>query len=308
MTLPAGRSSDTPLKLKKLVVMGGIMAQIVCVHGIAQQLKGPETLAVEWRTALRDGMRLAGANPHQLPPEESVQVAFYGDLFRGREKGDSPFRLADIEEGVEADLVIAWAAAAGLDQPYADQNRAEEKSGWAPRSIQRSAEALLRVPFFARLTERSFVGALKQVQWYLTEPSTREAVRERVSRLLSSDTRLVIGHSLGSVVAYEVLCRTTLTSAPSFITLGSPIGLPKLVFDRLDPAPVNGQGSWPSATSWTNIADIHDIVACVKNLSPLFGGRIEDIEVNNEALAHDIGPYFTARETGEAVLKALRAS
>lgn len=285
------------------------MARILCVHGIAQQLKGPETLALEWRAALRDGLRLAGATLDELPSEEAVEVAFYGDLFRGRksEATDVPFELVDIDEGLETDLVMTWAAEAGLDQ--SDEESATGKAGRAPRSVQKVAAALLEIPFFARLTDRYLVGALKQVRWYLTEPETRQVVRRRLADLLSPETSLVIAHSLGSVVAYEVLCRTTLPVAPALVTLGSPLGLRNLVFDRLDPAPVNGKGSWPgTTTSWTNVADMQDIVASVKNLNPLFDGRVDDVEVNNEALAHDIGPYFTAPQTGAAVLKALRVA
>jgi hypothetical protein len=59
------------------------MADIVCVHGIAQQLQGSELLAQEWRAALRDGMR-GSSQKSDLPSDADVAVAFYGDLFRGR--------------------------------------------------------------------------------------------------------------------------------------------------------------------------------------------------------------------------------
>ena len=42
------------------------MARIVGVHGIAQQLRGPELLRAEWAPAVRDGITLSGA---KLPPK-----------------------------------------------------------------------------------------------------------------------------------------------------------------------------------------------------------------------------------------------
>ena len=283
------------------------MAHVICVHGIAQQLQGSELLAQEWRTALRDGMHLAGAEPADLPAHSEIEVAFYGDLFRGRKKArgaaSTPFEPVDIEAGLEAELLMAWADAA---EAQAD-TLSPTKSGRAPSSVQKIATALLKLPFFLPLADRLLVGALKQVRWYLTEPETRRAVRERLSSLVTPDTRLVIGHSLGSVVAYEVLCQILPPIAPAFITLGSPLGLPKLVFDQLDPAPANGRGRWPSSTrTWTNIAANNDIVAAVKRLAPLFAEFVEDVVVNNEAKAHDVRPYLTAAETGAAVLGALR--
>lgn len=86
------------------------MALILCVHGIGQQLKGPEIVANEWRAAMRDGMRLAGAKREELPCNEDIAVTFYGDLFRenAMKGGDPPFKFADIDEGFEADLVRSW--------------------------------------------------------------------------------------------------------------------------------------------------------------------------------------------------------
>jgi hypothetical protein len=87
-----------------------IVALILCVHGIGQQLKGPEIVANEWRAAMRDGMRLAGAKSEELPRNEDIGVTFYGDLFREEDmKGrDPPFQLVDIGEGFETDLVRSW--------------------------------------------------------------------------------------------------------------------------------------------------------------------------------------------------------
>jgi hypothetical protein len=171
------------------------------------------------------------------------------------------------------------------------------------------AVVLLRNPFFAALTERLLVGLIKQVSRYFTEPETRQLARERLSRLLGPESRLVVAHSLGSIVAYEVLCAAVPPIAPALITLGSPLGLPNLIFHRLEPKPVDDRGRWPgSTTDWTNVADRHDIVALVKKLSPLFGERVRDVLVDNEAQAHDVGAYLTAQCTGEAALAALRAA
>ena len=78
----------------------------------------------------------------------------------------------------------------------------------------------------------------------------------------------VIGHSLGSVVAYEYLCRYQPASVELLVTLGSPLGIPNLVFDRLTPAPSSGAGAWPGAVAdWVNVADPDDIVALRKHLA-----------------------------------------
>ena len=53
--------------------------RILCIHGIGQQLSGEETLALQWRAALRDGMRRAGAQACELPTDsDSMEIYFVG--------------------------------------------------------------------------------------------------------------------------------------------------------------------------------------------------------------------------------------
>jgi hypothetical protein len=92
----------------------------------------------------------------------------------------------------------------------------------------------------------------------------------------------------------------------AFVSLGSPLGIRTLLFDRLDPAPQRGVGLWPQGLdTWVNIADRGDVVALVKCLQPLFGDGVRDRCVDNGAKAHDARPYLTAVETGEAIASAL---
>ena len=52
----------------------------------------------------------------------------------------------------------------------------------------------------------AFVGNLKQVTAFLTDRSVRDLVLARVCEEVGEGTRVVIGHSPGSVVAYEYVC------------------------------------------------------------------------------------------------------
>jgi pimeloyl-ACP methyl ester carboxylesterase len=113
---------------------------------------------------------------------------------------------------------------------------------------------------------------------------------------------VVVGHSLGSVIGYEALCASADRSVRALVTLGSPLGIRRLIFDRLRPSPVNGRGVWPGqVVNWTNIADQGDVVALVKSIGPLFNRHVVDLLVDNGAKAHDLRPYLTARETGRAI-------
>jgi hypothetical protein len=282
------------------------MARIVAVHGIGQQLKGPHTLKDAWLPAMRDGLALAGA----AVPAEDLACAFYGDLFRRpgtKGVGEPSYRAGDVEEGFERELLAAWWREAAATEPQVRGPDAKTKTMLrTPDSVQRALNALSRSRFFADLAERALIGFIKQVHRYFAEPQIRAQVGERVAREIGPDTCVVVGHSLGSVVAYEALCARPDWAVRVLVTLGSPLGVRNLVFDRLQPAPVGGAGAWPGGiASWTNIADDGDVVALVKQLQPRFGQRVEDLRVHNGAKAHDISPYLTARETGRAIAAAL---
>ncbi len=280
------------------------MARIVGIHGIAQEVRGPDVLRAQWAPALRDGVVLSGAEP---PDEADLAIAFYGNLFRkkgGKAVGDAQYMAADVEEGFEQELLeTLWAGAAASDDavPGPDAKTKLRTS----KTVQRALNALSQSRFFSGLTERMIIGFIKQVHVYMSDDSVRAEIQELVERVVGPDTAVLVGHSLGSVVAYEAACAHPDWDV-SLVTLGSPLGIRNLVFERLRPSPQNDRGQFPeSAATWTNIADTGDVVALVKRLAPLFGERVNDLLVNNGSKAHDVSPYLTAAQTGHAIAEGL---
>lgn len=282
------------------------MAVIVGVHGIAQELKGPAQLLTEWTPPLSDGLTLAGGEL----PEEGLSCAFYGDLFRppGTRAGGAPnYRVKDVDEADEELLFQLWAEAARSDSTVVSPD-ADVRRG-TPRSVQAAVRTLMRSRFFSNMAESAFIGALKQVTSYMGDPAIKDAAQSRVNSAVTEETRVLIGHSLGSVVAYEALHRfgrePTWANVRTFVTLGSPLGISNLIFHRLTPPPSGGTGACPAVDRWTNISDDADVVALVKGLNPLFGDPVVDAFVHNGATVHKISPYLSAVETGRAVAAGL---
>jgi len=142
---------------------------------------------------------------------------------------------------------------------------------------------------------------------FLTARDVKERVLQRVADEVTPDTRVIVGHSLGSLVMYEFLARFAPPQVELLVTLGSPLGIPNLVFERLTPTPVDGVGAWPGQlTRWVNVADGDDVVALRKQLSPLFPAPderpgVEDYLVDNGNQPHAISRYLNAEPTGAAL-------
>ena len=288
------------------------MARVVCVHGVGQQLRGEDVLAGEWVPALRDGMRRAGADEAELPGTGDVGFAFYGDVFRppGRALavGDPWLTGGDLDD-FERDLLAAWWRGAADADLGVIAPGAPSLAG-VPGGVQRALRALSGSAFFAGVAERALLFDLRQVRLYLGDPRIREVVQARVAAAVDGGTRVLVGHSLGAVVAYEALCANPGWPVRALVTLGAPLGIPNLVFDRLRPPPgLSGgglAGRWPGgAGAWVNVADEEDVVALVKDLRPLFGPRVECFTVSNGVRAHAVASYLTTRETGAAIRAVL---
>jgi pimeloyl-ACP methyl ester carboxylesterase len=285
------------------------MAQIVGIHGIAQQYGGRFSLEQVWLTSLRDG--LAAADYHAIAEgmtERHLQVAFFGDLFRplgAMGAADFQYSTSSLKSDVELGLLseLYWAATGGDMRSVGERSPVEPMTGGRV-AVQAMVEHLLRTKTFAGIAKHALVGSLKQVALFLADQSTKERVIGNVRDAVRDDTRVVIGHSMGSIVAYEYLCRHRPPGVQLLVTLGSPLGIRNLIFDRLAPPPVAGVGTWPGEVpAWVNVADPNDFVALRKKLSGLWpsgaaGRGIVDREVDNGDRPHSAARYLNSRQTG----------
>jgi hypothetical protein len=308
------------------------MAVIVLVHGIDQQQKSADKLESEWLPALAGGVRTAGFpniadriwRAAGTPGGIEVRMAFYGNLFlTPGQQGDEP-RPFSLEEAKLADaLALEWLrhAATRASQERIRQTSTRELAYVTQQmgveqgmgSVARSAiGGLARLSWFApfgmAFAERFVNRALAQVTRYFIDETIRSAALDSVQRLIGADTKVVIGHSLGSVAAYETAHRIN-QPLPLLITLGSPLGLQAIVYARLRPQP---PGFPPLVQRWVNIADREDFIAAEPDLRGLFGKEMptgavfeSGYTVDNGAEPHNAHFYLGKAQTGRAVGEAL---
>ena len=268
-------------------------------------------MAQQWVPPLVDGVRLADRSVRVTP--DDVTCVFYGDVFRreGRYLGaDDPMLLdpLDIQDPDEIDLLLRWwAAAAASDSAVMPP---DTQTLGPAAGVKAALAALAGSRHLAGATERLLLVVLNQVRAYFTAADKRAAIQQRFAEAVSPDTRIVVAHSLGSVVAYEALCAHPDWKVHTLVTLGSPLGIRNIIFDRLDPRPRNHdgrlRGTWPAPVRhWTNVSDRLDFVATVPKLHEWFGGELVDVEISNGVKLHDVTRYLTAEQTGTAIAAGL---
>lgn len=246
------------------------MARIVLVHGAFHELSGPHALLARWLPALRDGLWHHGV---EIDASE-VGVCFYGDLFRFDPSADDPVQLAAARQEVkEALLTLAGEA-----------------------SFDALGDAVARDTMARTIDMLSIIGQ---------RPHLEAEVRARLARVVGPETRVVIGHSLGSVVSYLGLVRHPEWEVPNLVTLGSPLATDS-VFPTLGTVGPDGLGVWPAALErWVNVVAHDDPVVAGTRLTERFGPRIEESVVDNGHRPHDPEPYLNAAVTGAAIAVAL---
>jgi pimeloyl-ACP methyl ester carboxylesterase len=240
------------------------MAAIVLVHGAFNELWGPNELRSRWIPALQDGLWHADRT---IDPGDAT-VCFYGDLFR-RDPEIADDRWATTRAGVE-DLISAGAGADGL----------------ASLTALAGKETLDRtIDMFTMMVE---------------DPGLADQVQARLLDALGDDTRVLVAHSLGTVVAVKALTTHPDVQIDTLITMGSPLGSGP--FERF----VDGQ--WPGATRrWVDVVATTDPVAEIGRVAGLFGDRVEQRTVDNGHRGHAPEPYLNSRQVGEAIAAALDA-
>lgn len=243
-------------------------ARIVLVHGAFNELWGPHEIASRWVPAVRDGLW----HHDTRIDDDDVSVCFYGDLFRRAPGADD-----DAFEASRAGVADMLTKLGGED---------------ALAAISQAAN------------EAVFDRTVDLITTIATRADLREQVRARFEQVMTDDVRVVVAHSLGSIVAYHALA-THPQWRVDFVTIGSPLAAP-MVLGQLDPPAIDGKGQWPGGVQrWTNVAAVGDKAAARSRLAEAFGDRVEDHLVDNGHRAHDPEPYLNAAATGAAIARAL---
>jgi hypothetical protein len=282
------------------------------VHGRSQEGKDPVALKKQWMDALASGMSQANVS---LPPNLAVEFPYYGDTLANLEaqlqiplgmsintKGPNP----DIEQDLRGEIILEMAAGLGITDDDVRKELGGKPVQKAPRNwewVQAVLRAMDRVPGI----NSGFIDlATRDVYVYLHYDAVRMAIDDIVSQAIGSDPCVVVAHSLGTVVAYNVLYRRAAAPAiPRLVTVGSPLGIngikQKLNKPLRHPACV---------LNWFNAYDERDVVALVA-LDEKYFGVTPSIENKNDVNnftenRHGIEGYLSDPVVAKKIVELLK--
>jgi len=242
--------------------------RLLLVHGRGQQGLDPATLKSEWVGALNKGA-LAGGRA--LPSGIEVAFPFYGDTLDKFAREQAIPLTSDIQargsqsqdeflvfqaEVAESLRQRAGVTDAQVDAEYGDNPRPKGPLNW------QWVQAILRAvdKHGGGMSQSALESFTRDVFLYTTRAGVRDEIDRIVSAMLTEEPTIVVGHSLGSVVAYSVLRKDPRAlRVPLFLTVGCPLGI-RAIRDQFRPL----RFPLPVKT-WYNAFDPRDVVA----LNPL---------------------------------------
>ena len=226
-----------------------------------------------------------GKNPK--PPAEQHRNILWRILVEGVKRA-APDVVNDISEQKSNFEVAAWnhtyyhrTKDINRDLPWIDA--LQNQHGPTEKDIKEANTThyhLLRiiysiidyVPFLLRLVPGVLKSTAEEVKRYFKNKNDigceiREILKEQLRPLLKNNEKvLLIGHSLGSVIAYDVLWELShvekiTNKVDLFLTLGSPLGM-NYVQKRIKGSDYKGKMKYPeNIKHWINISAEGDITA-----------------------------------------------
>jgi hypothetical protein len=299
--------------------------QLVFVHGRAQEHKDASALKAEWLETLAEGLRKGGLS---LPiAEPDVRFPYYGDTL---------YDLVDGKSADEAARVIVRGEAGDADEARftrAIMREIQQKIGISDAQLAAVAgqEVVNRGPLqwewfqgFLRAVDRyvpfgsgsSIALFTHDVYQYLKNSNIRDTMDAGVAAALTSGVEtVVVAHSLGTVVAYNLLRQQGQPrgwNCVRFITLGSPLGVGEIRKTLRGFAPIRCP---PCAKRWFNALDPRDVVALYPldttcfPLDPAAPAIENKLDVRNKTSnRHGIAGYLDDEEVARRIYDGLTAN
>jgi hypothetical protein len=290
--------------------------QLVFIHGRAQEHKDAVALKAEWLEAFTVGLKKSNLT---LPLDESaVRFPYYGqtlyDLVDGADEATAAevivrgTRNDDAQKAFIREVFEELREKENIDEAKLEAVAGRDVVERGPLNWEWLQGILKAVDTYVPgASGASIALATNDVYQYMTNPVIHKMINQGVREAIQPGIpTVVVSHSLGTVVAYNLLVKDGQASqwkVPLFVTLGSPLGV-KAIRKAVRPI------SYPScADKWFNAMDERDVVA----LYPLNKKRFDvnpsienktDVD-NPTSNRHGISGYLGDAEVAARIYAAL---
>jgi hypothetical protein len=210
----------------------------------------------------------------RVPGPEQITVLDLAEAANRPSDGAASAREVSSDAARLATEVLRWWWNAATRIGQVDGQPAEDPALF---DVESAVHGLGASPYFGGSPELPLLEA-RMLGRYLTDQKFRHEARDRTQSVIGPAARVVVGHGLGALVAYEALCALGDAASVTLVTLSAPMCGSDEVFARLEPAP---------------------------QLTDRFGSGIEDEIIEIRSGSGDIYPYLLDRATGRAVAAGL---
>lgn len=224
------------------------MMRILFIHGRDQEKFTQDELLKTWTDELRKSFDTAGLS---YPEELKLSLPYYGTTLIEQRNiylqdiKDGKYQLRSADEPNELELLQAKL----IEDIRKNTDITEKQVAEAEQSImqERGWKNWPAIITLARLidkynesyTNRKILKETDDVVTYLVVPEANKIVNSFFFDALTFEPTIVVAHSLGTIIAYDILHSITDKGYDirGLITLGSPLGL-HAVIRQLDPEPL----------------------------------------------------------------------
>ncbi|MCP4954659.1 MAG: lipase family protein [Photobacterium aquimaris] len=250
---------------------------IIAIHGRGNKLP-TTTLSQQWQQALKHGLQRY--NQSQLHPQIDFKMAYYADHYY-----QQPLVLS-------ADLITVTPQIHAIkhlsvsNPPHHNNLLTTSTSHWTANVAEWIEDKLSMFSFISKPFLKSL---LPDIHHYFHDSSYQKAVEQPLIKLLNQYKHrpiILLSHSMGTVIAYNVLHQLSRQTTPpqicTWFTFGSPLGLTSVkgFLPQITQQPSVKKLTTPDCVTeqWINVSDKRDIVCIDHDLSDDYLANLHQIK------------------------------
>lgn len=287
--------------------------KLVLLHGRSQQKFNEKNLKDQWIAALKEGLQKNGLSLNIS--KEDIIFPYYGKMLMKLIDDRNSYQEDVIEKGSNGvDPEFALFCSEFLGQVAVNANITDDKiaaigniavTEKGPQNWPWVLAILRAIDSESDFGQDTLWAITNDVYHYLKNPFIRKTINEFVTSFLPDEKCVWVGHSLGTVISYDILSKYNIPNINEIISVGSPLGM-KVIKRNLEspllmpPCSING---------WYNAFDKNDTVSLFPLSKPNF--TTDPIITNFEGVKNDtknkhgITGYLKDKEVALRIYNAL---